>query len=49
LVQPQEAEGTIVGFAILWNTQGEARKRPQRFQNEASIQFHDPAWHQPWA
>jgi len=47
--QQQEHEATIVGFADLWNTQGDARKRPQRFQIDAIIHYYDPVWHQLWA
>jgi signal transduction histidine kinase/ActR/RegA family two-component response regulator len=49
LAQPQETEGTIVGFAAVWNTQGEARKRPQRFQIDALVHYYDPVWRQLWA
>ncbi len=41
-------EHTIVGYRTLWELQGEARARPQRFQIDALVHYYDPEWRQLW-
>ncbi|HLP02816.1 MAG TPA: ATP-binding protein [Opitutaceae bacterium] len=41
-------EYTIVGYRNIWNLQGEARTRPQRFQIDAIVHYYDPQWRQLW-
>ncbi|MFT3831571.1 MAG: ATP-binding protein [Opitutaceae bacterium] len=41
-------EYTIVGYRNIWNLQGEARTRPQRFQIDAVVHYYDPEWRQLW-
>ena len=47
--EPTSADELVVGVANVWNLQGEARTRPQRFQIDAIVHHYDPVWRQLWA